>query len=122
MGHSLSEVKATLKPEELPEDDGIPMDKVSISLHIEEGHLRGWVTEFFDQLPVRDSFRSRTDYDIQDPAGCPNGLTHETYVDFLQSTVQVLEKRQWVVLKRLVRQHRGEWSFFCLRDWCPGRR
>lgn len=106
--HSLSEVKPSLKPEELL-DDGIPEEMVFISFHIEEKHLNSWRTECFDRLPNRDSFSSCTEYDRADPKGRPNGLTHETYMELLQEMVQVLEKRPWI-LKRSVRQHRGEWA------------
>lgn len=79
------------------------------------------IQSVFDHLPLRDSFGSRTDYDIYDPnespiAVNPNGLSHDRYLAELLAALKVME-RNHQGLQRLVRQHRGQWSFCGLRRW-----
>ena len=79
------------------------------------------IQSVFDHLPLRDSFGSRTDYDIYDPnespiAVNPNGLSHDRYLAELLAALKVME-RNHQGLQRLVRQHRGQRSFCGLRRW-----
>ena len=125
VGFLLTDVRPSLKPAELP-DEELPMYKAFLSSDEDEQVLNHSLVQLCDQLPFRDSFESRTVYDLEDPAERPNGLTHETYVGYLEQTLEALQHRPGARSKllRLVRKHRGDGSARRvreLRDWLLGR-
>ena len=101
VGSSLTDVKPSLQPEELPEEEEVPM----------EMDFKLPVQPLFDRLPFRDSFNSRTEYISQDAAAAPNGLTHE--ILFRTNTCFVFPGWFWSTSPEV-----SKWN--PRKVWCPG--
>ena len=112
VGFFLTDVKPSLKPEDLPQDDELPEEEPVVEAKSIEHGLRSSL----DHLPFRDSFSSYTDYMSSECGAAPNGLTHKIYLEEFDDAMQMLQRNQ-PILKKIVRRHRGEWGFFGIRDW-----